>query len=166
MPSMDAAIPWLPFERFSASDIRKSSISLRVGNLPARSGIPGVGPLLKEMAGSMYSLFCFIYSANLAALFILPSLNEGFGLPALEAMACGTPVACSNTSSLPEVVGEDAAVTFNPASVEDIAGAVVSILSDASLCSELSKRSVERARKFSWREAARNILEILESVKE
>ena len=85
--------------------------------------------------------------------FAFPSLYEGFGLPPLEAMACGAPVITSSTSSLPEVVG-DAAVTVNPESVEDIAGAMRRVLGSATLREDLRARGLKRAAEFSWQKTA------------
>lgn len=82
-----------------------------------------------------------------------PSLYEGFGLPILEAMACGTPVACSGTSSLPEVAG-DAAVMFEPTRTEAIVDALRRLLSDPELQRELRRRGLERAASFSWQRVA------------
>jgi alpha-1,3-rhamnosyl/mannosyltransferase len=92
-----------------------------------------------------------------AALFVFPSLYEGFGLPVLEAMACGAPVACSNTSSLPEVAGQ-AAVLFDPVDVEAIAAAMMEMLRDADRRAELARRGRERAAQFSWEQTARQTL--------
>lgn len=92
-----------------------------------------------------------------AALFVFPSLYEGFGLPALEAMACGTPVACSNTSSLLEVCG-DAVFYFDPADVEAIAEALRQALTDSDLRAELRERGLARAAQFSWGRTARQTL--------
>jgi glycosyltransferase involved in cell wall biosynthesis len=92
------------------------------------------------------------------AAFVFPSLYEGFGLPVLEAMAHGTPVACSRTSSLPEV-GGDAVLYFDPLSVDDIAAKTNAILTDATLESNLRQRSRERALHFSWYKTARGIYE-------
>jgi glycosyltransferase involved in cell wall biosynthesis len=98
-----------------------------------------------------------------ARLFILPSLYEGFGLPVLEAMACGTPVVCSNVSSLPEVAG-DAAVLVDPLDVEGLAAAMERVLGDEELRAELIERGFEQARKFSWEKCARETLDVLENV--
>ena len=88
-----------------------------------------------------------------ATAFAYPSLFEGFGLPPLEAMACGTPVICSNTGSLPEVVG-DAALTFDPSAVDDIASALRRVLTDATVRADLAARGSARAARFSWRTTA------------
>ena len=92
-----------------------------------------------------------LYSA--AALFVFPSLYEGWGLPVLEAMACGTPVACANSSSLPEVVGE-AGRLFDPHSVAEIRDAVAELLEDDTLRADLSQRGLARASRFSWQATA------------
>jgi alpha-1,3-rhamnosyl/mannosyltransferase len=94
-----------------------------------------------------------------AAAFVFPSLYEGFGLPVLEAMACGTPVACSDTSSLPEVAG-DAALLFDPAEVESIATALERSLNNAELRCELAKRGLRRVSQLSWGHSARETLRV------
>lgn len=96
---------------------------------------------------------------NAADLFVYPSFYEGFGLPPLEAMACGTPVITSNVSSLPEVVG-DAALTIDPFDVEALAHTIVRVLSDRDLQIRLSQQGLERAASFSWDMTARSILHI------
>ena len=97
-------------------------------------------------------ILCHVYAG--ADLLILPSFVEGFGLPVLEAMACGTPVVCSRASSLPEVAG-DAAEFFDPRSVEDLARAIERVLSSPGLQETLRCKGLERARRFSWEECAR-----------
>jgi glycosyltransferase involved in cell wall biosynthesis len=93
---------------------------------------------------------------NAADLFVYPSIYEGFGLPPLEAMACGTPVVTSNTSALPEVVG-DAAMTVGPLDVEALAGAIATVLASADLRARLSALGLQRAATFSWEATARLI---------
>ncbi len=102
------------------------------------------------------TLRCF-YEA--AAAFVFPSRYEGFGLPPLEAMACGTPVVTSNVSSLPEVVG-DAAVQVNPENVFDIARGIRDVLLDQELRLDLIRRGREQASRFSWERTAREVLDI------
>lgn len=102
---------------------------------------------------------------NAADLLIYPSLYEGFGLPPLEAMACGTPVITSNTSSLPEVVG-DAGITVDPTDVNSLAEAMFNIISDDGLRLELRRKGVERAKTFGWDRAARETLEVYKKVYE
>ena len=91
---------------------------------------------------------------SLATVFVMPSVYEGFGLPALEAMACGAPVICSNASSLPEVAG-DAALLVGPADVAGWAAALSRALGDAALRADLSARGLRRAAQFTWAETAR-----------
>ncbi len=100
---------------------------------------------------------------NLAGLFCFPSLYEGFGLPPLEAMACGTPVVCSDAASLPEVVG-DAAVTVDPYDVEALAAAMRRVLSDRDLQEDLRRRGLERAAGFTWERTARETVAVYREV--
>ncbi|MBI3549157.1 MAG: glycosyltransferase family 4 protein [Elusimicrobia bacterium] len=100
---------------------------------------------------------------NGATALAYPSLYEGFGLPVVEAMSCGTPVIASSTSSLPEVCGE-AALYVDPLSVGSIAGALKTMASNEGLRDRLSAEGLRQAGKFSWREAARKTLEVYESV--
>jgi len=100
---------------------------------------------------------------NAADLFVYPSLYEGFGLPPLEAMACGTPVITSNTSSLPEVVG-DAGIMVDPYDVDGLAKAMYEVLTNDGLKEELRKRGLKRAKLFSWRKTAEETLKIYEEV--
>jgi glycosyltransferase involved in cell wall biosynthesis len=102
---------------------------------------------------------------RLSAVFVFPSLYEGFGLPPLEAMASGTPVITSNVSSLPEVVG-DAALLVDPLQPEAIADAMRRVLTDATLRGTLSARGLERARHFSWERSIARVREIYGEVLE
>lgn len=97
---------------------------------------------------------------NLAEAFIYPSFYEGFGLPVLEAMACGTPVVTSNVSSLPEV-GGNAVVSINPRSVDELANEIRRILSDKELRSRCITKGLERAKIFSWEKCALETLKAL-----
>jgi len=101
------------------------------------------------------------YIYNRASIFIYPSLYEGFGLPPLEAMACGTPVIASNCSSLPEVV-ESAGILINPKNEEELARSIKKILLSPRLAKKLSLYGLKQAKKFSWERAARKTLKVLE----
>ncbi len=111
----------------------------------------------------------YVPDADLPALFgacdafVFPSLYEGFGLPPLEAMACGAPVVCSNTSSLPEVVG-DAALMIDPHNSDEIANAIERIIINPNLSSELHAKGIAQAKKFSWARAARETLAVYKRV--
>ena len=100
---------------------------------------------------------------NAADLFVYPSIYEGFGLPPLEAMACGTPVITSDTSSLPEVVG-DAGLMVAPLDVEALATAMARALRDADLLARLSAKGLRRASTYSWESTARIILGVYRDV--
>jgi glycosyltransferase involved in cell wall biosynthesis len=99
------------------------------------------------------------YLYNMALAFVYPSLYEGFGLPPLEAMACGTPVISSNSSSLPEVIG-DAGILIDPYQVEDIAAAMNKVVASSSLREEMSCQGMEQARRFSWTRCAQETLQV------
>jgi glycosyltransferase involved in cell wall biosynthesis len=100
---------------------------------------------------------------NLATMLVLPSFGEGFGLPVVEAMACGLPVAASNRNSLPEIVDE-AGLLFDPLSHEELAGAIARLLSDESLRNELRTKGQERVELFSWKASSRKFVSIIEEV--
>ncbi len=102
-----------------------------------------------------------LYSA--ADLLVFPSLCEGFGLPPLEAMACGTPVVCSDAASLPEAVG-DAAVMVDPLQVEALAQTILHVLTDERLQEELRQKGLVRARQFTWERTARQVIAVYREV--
>jgi alpha-1,3-rhamnosyl/mannosyltransferase len=102
-----------------------------------------------------------LYSA--CELFVFPSLHEGFGLTPLEAMSCGAPVVCSNTSSLPEVIG-NAGLFFDPNDAGDMAKAIQMALDDAYLLAHLRENSLRQAARFSWKETARLTVETYREV--
>ena len=100
-----------------------------------------------------------LYHGSVALVY--PSLYEGFGLPILEAMACGTPVICSNTSSMPEVAG-DAAIMMDPTDVGAMAEAITQVAGDPRLRAQLAARGLRRNAAFTWRETARQTMEAYE----
>jgi glycosyltransferase involved in cell wall biosynthesis len=100
---------------------------------------------------------------RLAHAFVFPSLYEGFGLPPLEAMACGTPVVTSNQSSLPEVAG-GAAVLVDPYDVDAIADGIRRVVSDDTLRADLIRKGLARVHDFSWKEAARKTHAVYQQV--
>jgi alpha-1,3-rhamnosyl/mannosyltransferase len=93
-----------------------------------------------------------------ATLFVFPSLDEGFGLPPLEAMACGTPVVCARTGALPEVVG-NAALTVDPRDTPSLAATIGAVLGDETLRHALAGRGLLQAARFSWERTAVATLE-------
>lgn len=100
-----------------------------------------------------------VHFYNLADAFVLPSGYEGFGMPALEAMACGTPVICSRAASLPEVVGP-AALLVEPGDVNGLAAAMEQLLLDKDLCQGLIRCGIEQAQKFSWLDTAYQTIDV------
>lgn len=133
---------WLQSEAFGAIDESLKNDILITGYVPEEDL-----PLL--------------YSA--AEVAVYPSIFEGFGFPVLEAMACGTPVITSNTSSLPEVAG-DAAILVDPYSEDAIAAAIQRVLSEPGLRAELKRKGLEQAARFSWEKAARETLDIFKKI--
>jgi len=98
-----------------------------------------------------------------ATVFAFPSLYEGFGIPVLEAMACGTPVLTSNLSALPEVAG-DAGLLIDPYDTDAIAQGLVDLLDHQERREELARRGLERARRFTWRQVAEQTVRVYRSV--
>ena len=100
---------------------------------------------------------------NAASLFVYPSHFEGFGLPVLEAMACGTPVVASNQSALPEVVGE-AGLLVDPDDVEAMAAAMTCVLTNSRLSQQLAQAGQVRAANFTWPDMASKLLNLYQKV--
>ncbi len=100
---------------------------------------------------------------RLAAVFVFPSLYEGFGLPPLEAMASGTPVVVSNVSSLPEVVG-DAAVLVDPHDIDSIVDGLRCVLTNPARADEMRRKGLERSREFSWERSVARTLEVYKRI--
>jgi len=145
--------------------------------VPARLVIAGDGrpahiqalEALAERTGTRVELKRYVPHDDLPALYrgarlvALPSLAEGFGLTALEAMGCGTPVVAANTSSIPEVVG-DAGLLVDPGNAEAIADAMLRLLTDEAVRKDLIARGLARAPGFSWDRTAREVLAVLDQV--
>ena len=117
----------------------------------------GLGDRVRFLGGVDAADLPALYTG--ARLFVLPSLYEGFGMPVLEAMACGAPVVCANTSSLPEIAG-DAALLFPPGDEAALAQAITSLLVDSELSGRLRRRGFTQAARFSWDTTARQTLAV------
>ena len=100
---------------------------------------------------------------NLADVFVFPSLYEGFGIPPLEAMACGTPVIAANNSSIPEVVG-DAAILFDARDVGDLSDKIRMLINDVEMRDKLKERGKIRSKIFSWEQTVDEVRTVIESV--
>lgn len=133
---------------------KSSPVIEKVEKLGLKSAVIFTGFIPEEDLPAIY---------NGAKLFVFPSLYEGFGLPVLEAMACGVPVITSNTSSLPEVAGQ-AALLIDPYAVEQLAAAMQRVLSESALAEDLRRRGLEQASQFTWERTARETVAVYESV--
>jgi len=145
-------------------ELRQKSDGLPPLVLVGRNSIAGFEEVIREAGGVRWlpevrrEDLPLVYGGAMALVF--PSLYEGFGLPPLEAMACGTPVICSNRASLPEVVG-DAALLIDPLSLEDLQAAMVRVAGDAGLRQALREAGLARSRRFTWRRTAEQTWEVL-----
>jgi alpha-1,3-rhamnosyl/mannosyltransferase len=146
--------PALSLVLVGGDERRRRELSRRLGRLGTAARTVLAGPVDQADLARLYAG---------AAAFVFPSRHEGFGLPPLEAMACGAPVACSSSASLPEVLGP-AALYFSPESVDSLVGAVCRILDDEPLRDRLVRLGLERARLFSWEEAAAQTLAVYREV--
>ncbi len=134
------------------------------------SQYPPLDSVLKRIGNSENVIFTgFAEEGDLPALYngasvlVVPSIYEGFGLQALEAMACGTPVIVSNGSALPEIVG-DAGIYVDPYDIEDMAEKICWVLDNPEVAQEYSERCIERAKLFSWRNTAAETLNVYEQI--
>ena len=117
----------------------------------------GLSGMVKLLGYLPYEELPYLY--NLASAMVFPSLFEGFGIPLVEAMACGCPLVCSNTTSLPEVAG-NAGIMFDPNSAEDIAEKIGSIWFDDALRQDMRSKGLEQVKLFNWADTARNTLDV------
>ncbi len=131
-----------------------ADIAARVERLGLTSRVVFVGDVPLERLRALYTA---------CAAFVYPSTYEGFGMPILEAMACGAPVVCANVFSLPEVAG-DAALSFDPASVSDLAGAVARVVNDVAVAERLRELGRRRVAEFSWERTAEGMRRTFEDV--
>jgi len=140
--------PTLHLLAVGGDERRRRQLARRTRQLGIDARVRLVAPVDREALARLYAD---------AAAFVFPSRHEGFGLPPLEAMACGTPVASSSSASLPEVLGP-AAVYFSPESADSLVEAICRILDDPALRERIVHLGLERARLFSWDDAARQTL--------
>lgn len=123
----------------------------------------GLGKDIIDLGPVSFDQLAYIFKQ--ARMLIYPTLFEGFGIPALEAMSVGLPVACSNTTSLPEIVG-NAAETFDPESTDEIAAAIMKVWSDEAYRAKLVERGYKQAAKFSWENTAKQTYQVYKDVYE
>lgn len=149
MPSIQAAHPNAQLVLAGAPGAYEEKLRAEVRQLGVEGAVVFCGYLSQEHLEGLYSI---------ATCLVFPSLNEGFGLPILEAMERGLPVACSNVSAMPEVAG-DAALLFDPSNAGAAAEATIRLLGDASLRERLAALGRSRTRLFSWRTTAERTIE-------
>lgn len=137
-----------------SSGFGAEEILSRIENSPARDRISVPGYVSPEDLARWYAR---------ASVFAFPSLDEGFGMPVLEAMAAGVPVITSNRSALPEVAG-DAALLVDPDNIEALVEALFQLTRDTELCGELARRGVARAQMFTWEKAVRETWNVYQSL--
>jgi glycosyltransferase involved in cell wall biosynthesis len=132
----------------------RDEIMREIDNLGIRDDVTFLGHVTEERLCELY---------NLADVFIYPSRMEGFGLPPLQAMACGTPVVASDATALPEVVG-DAALLRSPDDVDGFGKDLQRVLEDDALAADLTRRGIERVKLFSWEKAAKSLAEVYDTL--
>ena len=157
----DRQSPVLEFDQFPAAKLLDRAINVDDGKSQALGQLTLRLALAPHFAGDLRddeALAC-LYSG--ARLYVHPALTEGFGLPPLEAMKCGTPVLCSGGGALPETVG-DAAALLPPADPERWAAEIEALLGDEARRADLVRRGLARAATFTWDKAAARTLEVYE----
>jgi glycosyltransferase involved in cell wall biosynthesis len=147
-------LPDISFVLTGPRSWKPTMIETLIAELGIQERVFWTGPLTDTDLPALYSA---------AELFVFPSLYEGFGLPVLEAMACGAPVVTSNTSSLPEVAGV-AAIQVDPYNIDALAAAMQRVLTDPHLAAEMRQKGLSQAQKFSWQRAAQATLAVYEEV--
>jgi len=105
-----------------------------------------------------------VYLYNAADVFVFPTLYEGFGLPPIEAMACGCPVITTAVASIPEVVGDAAILVKDPLNPNEYADAIIRVLQDENLLNDMRAKSLQRSKNFSWAKTARETLNLYKKV--
>lgn len=130
-------------------------------DISAQIELLGIKDDVKVLGYLPYEELPCIY--NLARLLVFPSLFEGFGIPLVEAMACGCPVVCSNVTSIPEIVGA-AGVMFDPDSAEDMAEKLMSVWWDDEQICKMRSEGLERVKLFSWENTALKTLRCFEKI--
>jgi len=144
---------------------KQSEATLVLAGRPGRNAEAELAPIAELSLAGRVLLTGYVPDQDLAPLysaarlFAFPTLYEGFGIPLLETMACGTPAVTSNWSSMPEVAG-DAALLVDPHDTEAMADAMLRLLADEGLHGELRARGIERAREFTWERTARETLAV------
>lgn len=151
--SISSTFPNLKMVLVGPSIWKKSPVATLIKQFDIEENVQLLGYVSEEKLPLLY---------NGASLFLFPSLYEGFGLPVLEAMACGTPVVTSNCSALPEVAGKDA-VLINPNEVEEIANAMQTLLDHPKLMDQYKKAGLARSKHFSWERCAQATISVYEN---
>jgi glycosyltransferase involved in cell wall biosynthesis len=159
-------IPFLLKGLYELKKILPEVILVKIGNPQQPGARKNLLKLIKKLGLEKEVIFTGFVSEkvlsqwyNTADLFVYPCLYAGFGLPVLEAMACGTPVITSNLTSLPEVVG-DAGITINPDNIDQLVESMYKVLTDKNLRENMAKKGIERAKMFSWEKSAEKTMAV------
>lgn len=156
-------------ESFSKLEKENKLYLIKIGNVGDKSSRKKTLKIIRKLKIKNIKIIDFVPEKDLilfynsVSLFVYPSLYEGFGLPPLEAMACGCPVITSDISSLPEVCG-DSAYYIDPHDVNNIGNAIKKVLNDESLREKMIKRGLNQAKQFSWKKTAKETLAIYKEI--